>query len=455
METLKVSYSGVRGIAGESLTRQTAWRYGTSFACLVASRNPRATVLLARDTRPSGNWLREALLAGLGLEGFRLLDLGVVPTPTLQFFMEPSQATGAVMITASHNPEPWNGFKFMLGPERTVLDAIQTEELIRGVRRTGDPPADFLAPPVEDRHQEALNLHLERVLEQVDRQAIRRVGFKVAVDSAGGAGTEATLRLLEQLGCLVVPVQAERDSEPLPENLSELCDAVREHGCDLGVAQDLDADRLALVSEKGEPMGDEFTLVLAVEHLLGRHPGRPVAVVRNVATTRAVDAVAGRHGARIVETRVGEVNLSRALARERAAGAVAFGGEGNGGVILPEVAMGRDSLTGIALILEVLASRLQPISELMASLPALPMAKLKVPLADGCSLERRYARVRALFPRAVADRPDGLRLTFEDGGWVLVRPSNTEPVARVVVQSRDSGWVERTLDRVLEAFGAG
>lgn len=455
METLKVSYSGVRGIVGGSLTRQTAWRYGVSFGRLVASRDPEATILLARDTRSSGLWLREALLTGLAPFGFGLLDLGVVPTPTVQFFMEPTRAAGAVMITASHNPEPWNGFKFMLGPERTVLDALQTEALIRGVRRTGDPPAQFAAPAVEDRHEQAVRAHLDRVLGQVDVPSIRQVGFQVAVDSAGGAGTEPTLRLLAELGCRVVPVQARRDSEPLPENLSALCAAVREHACDLGVAQDLDADRLALVSEKAEPLGDEFTLVLAVDHLLGRFPGQEVAVVRNVATTRALDAVVARHGARIVETRVGEVNLSRALARERANGVVAFGGEGNGGVILPQVAMGRDSLTGIALVLEVLARRRRPISEVVATLPDLPMGKLKVPLEDECSLEQRYARVRALFPRAVADRPDGLRLTFEDGGWVLVRPSNTEPVARVVVQSRDAGWVEATLERVVKAFGTG
>jgi phosphomannomutase len=399
--------------------------------------------------------LRQGLLAGLAPFGFRLVDLGVVPTPTAQFYMEPTEATGAMVITASHNPAQWNGFKFMLGPERTVLDAGQTEALIQGVREVGDPPAEFHAPEAEDQHERAVRMHLDRVLEQVDPEVVRRAGFKVAVDSAGGAGVEPTLRLLEALGCQVVQVQAERDSEPLPENLAALCAAVKEHGCHLGMAQDLDADRLALISEEGEPLGDEFTLVLAVEHLLERWRGRNVAVVRNVATTRAVDAVARVFGARIVETRVGEVNLSRALARERAGGAVAFGGEGNGGVILPQVALGRDSLTGIALVLEILAHRGQPLSQVVASLPAVPMAKLKVPLSDGTRLEDCYSRIRELFPQAVADCPDGLRLTMADGGWVLVRPSNTEPIARIVVQSGDAAWVERTLPQVLEAFKRG
>jgi len=452
MDTLKVSYSGVRGIVGSSLTQETAWRYGAAFGHLVAARDPQATVLVARDTRPSGPWLQRGLLAGLAPFGFRLVDLGVVPTPTIQFYMEPTQATGALVITASHNPAQWNGFKFMLGPERTVLDGAQTEALIQGVRQAGTPPSEWLAPATEDQHEPAVCAHLDRVLEQVQPEVIRRARFRVAVDSGGGAGREPTLRLLEALGCQVVPVEVERDSEPLPENLTALCAAVREHACHLGLAQDLDADRLALVSEQGQALGDEFTLVLAVEHLLERWQGREVAVVRNVATTRAVDAVARAFGARVVETRVGEVNLSRALARERAGGAVAFGGEGNGGVILPQVALGRDSLTGIALVLEILAHRGRPLSQVVDSLPAVPMAKLKVPLSDGTRLEDGYSRVRDLFPEALADRPDGLRLTMPDGGWVLVRPSNTEPIARIVVQSQDAAWVERTLPRVLEAF---
>lgn len=453
MDTLKVSYSGVRGIVGSSLTMETAWRYGNAFGHLVARRNPAGTVLLARDTRPSGAWLRQGLLAGLAPFDFHLVELDVVPTPTAQFYMEPSQATGALVITASHNPVEWNGFKFMLGPERTVLDARQTEELQERVREGGDPPQELPTVPSVNEHEKSIRMHLDRVLEQVDPELIRQARLKVAVDPGGGAGREPTLQLLAELGCEVVLVEAERDSEPLPENLAALSAAVLSEGCHLGMAQDLDADRLALISERGEPLGDEFTLVLATDHLLRRHRGRDVAVVRNVATTRAVDAVAAAYGARIVETRVGEVNLSRALARELASGAVAFGGEGNGGVILPQVALGRDSLTGVALTLEALASRQQSLTEVVASLPAFPMAKLKVPVGDPSNLESRYARVRALFPEATADRVDGLRLTLAGGGWVLVRPSNTEPMARIVVQSEDPAWVEAVLPKVLEAFG--
>lgn len=452
MDTLKVSYSGVRGIVGSSLTLETAWRYGNAFGQLVAARDPQGTVLLARDTRPSGEWLRGGLLAGLAPFGFRLIELEVVPTPTAQFYMEPTGATGAIVITASHNPVEWNGFKFMLGPERTVLDHAQTDELIARVRDGGDPPLDLPTAPSENQHDQAVQMHLQRVLEQVDPDLIRRGRFKVAVDPGGGAGREPTLQLLEELGCEIVLVEAQRDSEPLPENLLDLCRAVVEHNCHLGMAQDLDADRLALISERGEPLGDEFTLVLAVDHLMQRYQGRDVAVVRNVATTRAVDAVAVRAGARIVETRVGEVNLSRALAREMSAGAVAFGGEGNGGVILPQVALGRDSLTGAALVLEALATRRASLSAVVDSLPAFPMAKVKVGLGDPATLEARYSRVRDLFPEARESRPDGLRLELEGDAWILVRPSNTEPIARVVVQSSDSDWVARTLPRVVEAF---
>jgi phosphomannomutase len=237
-------------------------------------------------------------------------------------------------------------------------------------------------------------------------------------------------------------VDVERESEPVPENLAALSAAVLQNRCAVGFAQDLDADRLALATETGIAPGEDYTLVLVVDHLLRRaHPSAPV-VVKNVSTTRAVDDVVAQAGAELVETRVGEVHLSRALKQRIDQGRVAFGGEGNGGVILPAVHLGRDSLVGMALVLEALAQSQEPLSARLAALPRYHSAKLKLPLAREPAL--RAALERA-FPDGAADQVDGLRLRFPDGGWLGLRRSNTEPIVRLVVESRDAQWVSHVV----------
>jgi phosphomannomutase len=236
----------------------------------------------------------------------------------------------------------------------------------------------------------------------------------------------------------------ERESEPVPENLAALGAAVVQNACAVGFAQDLDGDRLALMTETGTAPGEEYTLVLVVDHVLRRtHPSVPV-VVKNVSTTRAVDDVVARAGAELLETRVGEVNLSRALKRQMDEGRVAFGGEGNGGVILPSVHLGRDSLVGVALVLEALAQRDEPLSTRLRELPRYHTAKLKLSLSiDPASL---MAAVERAFPDGVADHLDGLRLRFAGGAWLGMRRSNTEPIVRLVVESASAEWVSHVVN---------
>ena len=285
--------------------------------------------------------------------------------------------------------------------------------------------------------------HVARVLEQVDAESIRRRRFRVALDAARGAGERPAARLLDALGCTITHVDVERESEPLPENLAALGEAVIESGCAVGFAQDLDGDRLALTTETGTAPGEEYTLVLVVDHLLRRpHPSAPV-VVKNVSTTRAVDDVVARAGAELVETRVGEVHLSRALKQRIEQGRVAFGGEGNGGVILPAVHLGRDSLIGMALVLEALAQRDEALSERLRELPRYHSAKLKLALSREPAL---MAAVERAFPEGLADRVDGLRLRFADGAWLGLRRSNTEPIVRLVIESPDAQWVSRVVN---------
>jgi phosphomannomutase len=450
--SLIVSYSGIRGIVGESLTEEVAERYGAAFAALIHGA---PIILLARDTRPSGPALLRAMARGLAGAG-QLVDLGVVPTPTLQFALGAMGAGAGVCVTASHNPGEWNGFKFFLGPDNTVLDGRDMRELQRLV----EPPSLALPPPgggeaVTDAHDQAIAMHVERVCSIVDAERVRQRRFKVAVDSARGAGTEITGRLLQALGCEVVVVKSGRESEPVVEALGELQEAVRAGGCDLGLAQDLDADRLALVDERGDAPGEEQTLVLAIDHLLRRTGGGPCVIVKNVATTRAIDDLAAAAGARLIETPVGEVHLSRALLAEVRAGRAAFGGEGNGGVIYPPVSPGRDSLVGAALVLESLATGGGPLSARLAALPRHDMVKTRVALAAGAPVAALLDAIAAAYPEATATRPDGLKLSFADGAWLVVRPSNTEPVIRVVAESPVSGWAERTAAAVAARLTRG
>ncbi|HEV8107318.1 MAG TPA: hypothetical protein VGP97_07310 [Burkholderiales bacterium] len=439
---LVISYSGVRGVVGRDLDQSVARRFGAAFRRMVTEFHPVGpiTLVVGRDTRASGPELQSALMQGLSDERVRIIDLDVAPTPTIQFALGALAAHGAVAVTASHNPAQWNGFKFFLAPDNTVLDGAQTERLIHSLPAAApDVPS---ATTVDNRQGRAVALHVARVLEQVDAESIRRRRFRVALDAARGAGERPAARLLDALGCTITRVDVERESEPVPENLAALCDAVVRTGCAVGFAQDLDGDRLALATEAGTAPGEEYTLVLVVDHLLRRpHPSAPV-VVKNVSTTRAVDDVVARAGAELVETRVGEVHLSRALKQRIEQGRVAFGGEGNGGVIFPAVHLGRDSLVGMALVLEALAQRDEPLSERLRELPRYHSAKLKLALSREPAL---IAAVERAFPNGVVDRVDGLRLRFADGAWLGLRRSNTEPIVRLAVESPDAQWVDHVV----------
>ena len=451
-ETLRISYSGIRGIAGQSLTPAVARRFGQAFRSFLLARTPQPRILIARDTRASGPELTAALMEGL--QEVPLIDLGIVPTPTAQFAVGHLDVTGAVVVTASHNPLEWNGFKFMTGNPATVLDGSEIGELMKWVAQQTE---ESLMPPgpCQDRHQALLSAHRQAVLDQVDSDAIRQRGFRVAYDSGQGAGQESTLLLLEALGCTVVEVTEKRQSEPIAANIQALARAVAQHGADVGLAQDLDADRLALVTEEGIAPGEHLTLVLVLEHLLTRRSlngarGRSV-VVKNLSTTRAVDDLAERYGARLIEVPVGEVNLSRVLRDCLESGETAFGGEGTGGVIYPPVGLGRDSLMGIALVLEALAAEPAPLSQRLARLPFYVQDQRKLtPTSD---LPAAIAKLEGAFTEAGVSRADGLKLTLPDRSWLALRPSNTEPIWRLMAEAGSREGVEALLTSALTLLG--
>lgn len=436
--TLKISISGVRGVIGDSLTPDLLTRFSQAFGTYVGS----GLVVVGRDTRTSGEMVRHAVVSGLLSSGCRVVDAGVCPTPTVQFLVRRLRAHGGIAITASHNPAEWNALKF-IGPDALFLSGARGRELLDIYHQGEYTKARAVRLRALEPFAGACDLHAKAVLDAVGRVAGRRL--KVVIDSCNGAGSIVGPKLLEALGADVVGINVTPDgrfprpAEPTPENLAALCQAVREHGADIGFAQDMDADRLAIVSEKGEPIGEERTLVLAVSHVLARTPG---PVVANLATTHALEPVAAAFGCAVYRTPVGEANVTEGMVRHHAV----IGGEGNGGVIYPAINFARDSLVGMGLILHRLADSGTTVSKLVADLPPFEIAKVQFPFPSQRLGEvlRKARREYAAYPMDVRD---GVKVILPDA-WFLLRGSNTEPVMRVVAEAHDEAEARRLAESV-------
>jgi phosphomannomutase len=440
MSQLIISISGIRGIIGDGLGPREAVRFGLAFGTHLTG----GTVVFGRDSRPSGAMLADAFRSGLAAAGCMVYDTGILSTPGVAVFVRHAGAAGGAVITASHNPVAWNGIKLLSSAGmalsrdegRSVLDLYERQAF-------AEVPAERI--PAGRPAPEAAQVHVDRVLAITDAESVRRARLCVVVDATNGAGAAEMAMLLERLGCACTVINGEptgrfgRPPEPLPENLGDLCEAVRRHGAAVGFALDPDADRLALVDETGRAIGEEYTLALASRYRLMRQHG-PLAC--NLSTSRMMDAVAAEAGVVLHRTPVGEVNVAEAVAKN---GCV-IGGEGNGGVIDPRIAPVRNSLVGAALVLEMLASRRLRLSELAAELPAYTMLKDKIVLRDPTAgTEATLAAVRKRFPEARADTRDGLHLSW-DNGWLHVRASNTEPILRILAEAKDEqvarAWVD-------------
>jgi phosphomannomutase len=447
VQTLKISISGVRGVVGDSLTPTLLVEFAQSFGTYTNG----GTVVLGTDTRTSREMAKHAVLAGLAATGCQVVDIGICPVPTVQLAVERLHAAGGICITASHNPVEWNALKFIRS-DGVFLSTYQAEELLdiyhqgefRLVDSASIPRVRFYAGALED--------HMRAVISCVDADLVRQRRFRVVADCCNGAGSVVTPEFLSRLGCDVIPINAEPNGlfphppEPLKENLGQLCAAVKEYDADLGVVQDADADRLALVSDQGEPLTEELTVSLATWLVLRRRQRSglpPAPVVVNLSTTSLIEDIAGRYGYAVIRSLVGEANVVEAMKRS---GAV-IGGEGNGGVIWPDVHYGRDSLAGIAAVLQLLAEERKPISALVGSLPHYHMEKLKEP----CTSERAQQVLKALkeqYAGVRMDTRDGVKLMFDDGAWVHARASRTEPVLRLIVEARSPARMAELRDRI-------
>ncbi len=426
-----VSVSGIRGRVGEGLTPELVGRYAAGFGAWVRTQGHR-TVVVGRDSRVSGPMFHRVVISALQSVGVDVLDVGMAPTPTIQLAVEHHHAGGGLAITASHNPVEWNALKF-IGPSGLFLDANDGAAM-REIADGDIPRARWSELGIITLDGEAIPRHLNAVLSLpfIDIERLRRRRFKVALDCVHGAGSVIMPALLEALGCEMVAIGLDADGrfprppEPVPENLGDLERLVRETGADIGLATDPDVDRLAIVSDAGVAIGEDYTLALAARLILRHRPG---PVVANLSTSRILDDVAGEAGRQVIRAPVGEVNVALRMRREGAA----IGGEGNGGVILSELHLGRDAPVGVALVLQMLLESGEPLSKVIDSYPKYHIVKDKLERPEA-PLDSVYAALRAEFPEAEVDVQDGLRLAWPDR-WVHVRPSGTEPIVRVIAEA--------------------
>jgi phosphomannomutase len=435
---LMVSVSGVRGRLGAGLTPEVMARFAAAFGAYLKERTgeARPRVVLGRDSRTSGPMFARAVTAALQSVGCDVVDVGLAPTPTTLFAIRHHGAAGAIVVTASHNPVEWNALKFASGAGM-FLDADEAPAMRAFVNERAIPRAawDALGDVVRDDRAVERHLHAVLAIPFLDLEALRRRRFRVVLECIRGAGALLLPRLLDALGCDVIGLNLEPDGrfprppEPIAENLGELERAVRESGADVGMATDPDADRLSLVAEDGRAIGEDFTLALAAQLVL-RHRRGPV--VTNLSTSRVLEDVANAAGVRIRRAAVGEINVARAMEKE---GAV-IGGEGNGGVILPDVHLTRDAAVAVALVLQLMLELDQPLTGIVAGHTAYTIVKDKLP-RDAGSLEDAYAILEQQLGAPEADRQDGLRLNWpKEKRWLHLRASGTEPILRIIAEAR-------------------
>lgn len=443
------STSGIRGVIGNGLDPIMITAYGAAFGTFLK----KGKVVVGRDSRPSGDMVSKAVIAGLVSVGIDVVEIGIVPTPTVEIAVKKLKATGGVCVTASHNPSEWNALKFFnhtgefITPEEYAkLDAIFNSGEFAYVSwdKLGDitSQTDWI-----DQH-----IKMTLAMKTINRPAIKKRKFKVVVDAINGAGSIALPKLLEQLGAKVIRINCKGDGdfvhkpEPIPEHLTQLGREVRKQKADLGLACDPDADRLVVVDETGTPVNEELTLTIAVKQVLKKVRG---ATVINLSTSSTTAAVAKALGSPVHYSKVGESNVVQMIREKKAV----IGGEGNGGVIYPAFHAGRDSLVAAAFVLSCLAEEKLTLKRLVGTFPRYYIIKAKASLPDDfrARLSRFETEAQAIMGPATVDRRDGLRFDF-DRGWVQIRTSNTEPIYRLIVETADQELTRTLLQRVIDFF---
>jgi len=432
MSKLMVSVSGVRGVYGETLTPDLAMRYAAHFGAYCQETYHKKRIIIGRDSRTTGEAMFHAIVSGLLSVGCDVTDLGIVATPTTLLAVEESEAAGGISITASHNPPEWNAMKFVGGNGMFLFPEAAPDFLGRLEQPIPYTSWDKMGTLSVDNN--ATRRHIDKVLHipYLDVKAIREKHYRVVLDSVNGAGHMISPILLQELGCEVIEINAEPTgvfghvAEPLNENLKQLEEAVALYKADIGFATDPDVDRLSIVSEKGACLGEEYTILLSEQFVLAKQKGD---IVVNLSSSMASDDMAARFGVNVFRTKVGEINVGKKMKEIKSP----IGGEGNGGVICPEVHYTRDAPAGMALILACMAEANQTVSEIAATIPRYYFAKGKLTVKPE-QLDKVMDIAEELYADLPKDKQDGLKI-LGDKYWIHIRKSGTEPIVRVYVES--------------------
>jgi len=428
MSDLMVSVSGIRGVFGNTMTAQSALTFAANFGVFCK----RGKIVIGRDSRTSGLAMFQAVTAGLISVGCDVVDLGIVSTPTTLLAVKDLEAQGGIAITASHNPPEWNAMK-LIGNNGMFLFPDTAEEFQK-VMLSEIKWADWQSLGKIYHDSLAADRHIDKILSipYLNTNAIRSYNFKVVIDSVNGAGGLISPKLLEELGCEVIELNSEPNgifshpAEPLNKNLAQLERAVKEHNADIGFATDPDVDRLSVVSNEGKCIGEEMSVALAELFVLSNKPGD---IVVNLSSSMISDYIAGQFGVKVHRTKVGEINIGKKMLEIQSP----IGGEGNGGVICPDVHYTRDALTGMALILGLLADKKAKVSEIVETLPKYYLHKAKIETVSS-KIDIIMSKIPLYFEGLNIDMQDGIKANGENF-WVHIRKSGTEPIIRIYVES--------------------
>lgn len=429
MPTLKTSISGIRGIISDGLDIPTIVNYTSAFAY---SMPLKASILIGRDTRITGDYISKVVSATLEASGIEVIDAGIVPTPTALYMIEKLNLNGGIIVTASHNPIEWNALK-LVGRSGIFLNKENVEKLLENYNKKLTRYVPALKTGKYIKIDNAVEEHIKRILRFIDALKIKKSKLKVACDYVNGTGLVATPVLLKELGVKEFSINNKITgkfahlAEPSIAAMKDLSNLVKDNKCDIGFMQDPDADRLAIVLNDGTIVSEEYTLALCAKYLWMLGTGDAAV---NLSTSRMIDDLAKNAGAKVTRTEIGEINVSECIRKNQ----LYFGGEGNGGIIVPSVTPGRDSLLGIALILHLMAETKKTISELVLEIPKYHIVKEKIE-TETFDKNKVLKKIKETFKEAVINDIDGVKADFTEG-WVHIRSSNTEPVVRIIAEAK-------------------
>lgn len=449
------SISGIRGtiggFPGANLTPEDVLKFTAAFGTWVIETTGNRKIVIGRDARISGPMVNHIVTGTLLSLGIDVVDLGLSTTPTVEMAVQFEKAGGGIILTASHNPKQWNALK-LLNAQGEFISAKAGEELLRIAENKTMEYADVSSLGSYSTNETYIDKHIEEILklDLVKPNAIREKNLKVVIDCVNSTGGIALPKLLNALGVQqIIELHTKPDGlfphnpEPLPENLNELALAVKHHNADLGIAVDPDVDRLAIVSDDGSMFGEEYTLVAIADYVLKYTPGNTVS---NLSSTRALKDITEKIGREYFASAVGEVNVVELMKEKKAV----IGGEGNGGIIYPKLHYGRDAMVGIALFLSYLSENHKKTSVLRSTYPNYVIVKRKIDLEQSVNIDRVFELIEEKYTRFESITIDGLKILLDDGDWVHLRKSNTEPIIRIYTESRAENTAENIANQFMQ-----